>query len=125
MKKLFLNIAVVSIIVAGQSCSKKPDNYAAPAETLMGSVIDSTTGKSLQTETGSGGIRLRLDELSWSATPTPYYFYAKQDGTFNNTKIFKGKYRVSAEGPFVPIMQSTSDKSVTIDIAGVVTQNFT
>lgn len=118
------------MVAAGQSCSKKADNYAAPAETLTGSVIDSTTGKTLQTEIGSGGVRIRLDEMSWSDNPTPYYFYAKQDGTFSNTKIFKGKYRITVEGPFVPLLQNSSsgaitvDQRVTMDVAGTANINF-
>lgn len=129
MKKILFYLFVCTIAVIGYSCSDG-DNYAAPSETLTGSVIDITTGKPIQTEVGSGGVRIRLDELSWSANPDPYYFYSKQDGTFNNTKIFEGNYRISVEGAFVPIVQYDNSGNVTVDnrqttvIKGVKTVNF-
>ncbi|GAA4785323.1 hypothetical protein GCM10023231_11480 [Olivibacter ginsenosidimutans] len=72
-----------------------------------------------------------MEELSWSDSPTPYYFYSKQDGSFENTKIFKGNYRISVEGPFVPLVQYDAsgkvsvDHSVTTDIVGKKEINFT
>lgn len=131
MKKILYGALFSLIIGASSSCSKELDNAAAPAETLTGTVIDSTTDLPFQTEIGSGGIRIRLDELSWSDSPTPFYFYSKQDGTFNNTKIFKGNYRISAEGPFVPLLQTDNtgaiiaDKRITTEIMGTATVNFT
>ena len=130
MKKIFNYILLCGFITAGNACSKNADNYAEPSETLTGSVIDSSTGKSIQTEIGSGGVRIRLDEMSYSDNPTPFYFYSKQDGTFNNTKIFKGKYRIMVDGPFVPLLQNdntgaiTVDKRVTMDIAGTAHVDF-
>lgn len=115
----------------GSSCSKSVDNYPAPGETLTGAVIDTTTGKPIQTEVGSGGTTIVLEELSWSATPTPYKFFGMQDGTFNNTKIFKGHFRISVEGPWVPLFQKDNNNNVivdrrqTMDISGVTKVNFT
>ncbi len=129
MKKLLYFMLLCLVITAGNSCSKT-DNYGAPSETLTGNVIDSTTGKTLQTEIGSGGVRIRLDEMSYSATPTPFYFYAKQDGTFSNTKIFKGNYRITVEGPFVPLLQNDAtgaivvDKRVTMEVTGTTNVDF-
>ncbi|RYU91382.1 DUF3823 domain-containing protein [Mucilaginibacter terrigena] len=129
MKKILYTIAVCAIALAGSSCSKL-DDYDAPSETLTGSVIDAGTGKTLQTEIGGGGTRIKLLEISWSDNPTPFYISSMQDGTFNYTKLFPGKNKISAEGAFVPLVQTdasgatTVDKSQTFDIKGTTTVNF-
>jgi hypothetical protein len=128
MKKLFYSIALSVIVAAGSSC-KKVDNYAAPNVTLKGVVKDASTGQNIQTEQGSG-TRIKLLEISWSNNPTPYYVSSYQDGTFNNTKLFAGKDVISAEGPFVPLVQVDNtgktivDKSQTVDLKDVTTVNF-
>ena len=129
MKRIIYCIAFSIFIFAGNSC-KKIDNYPAPSETLTGSVIDAGTTKTVQTETGSGGTRVKLLETSWSANPTPFYFFSMQDGTFNYTKLFAGTDKVTVEGAFVPLVQTdntgniTVDKSQTVNIKGVTTLNF-
>ncbi|RYE23495.1 MAG: DUF3823 domain-containing protein [Sphingobacteriales bacterium] len=114
MKKLIYAGLCLAMFTAA-SCSKTYDNYPEPQETLNGSVVDAETGDGIQTEAGGNGTRVRLDELSYSATPKPYYFYSMQDGTFNNTKIFKGHYKVSVEGPFVPLLQNDESGTITVD----------
>ncbi|HTE02025.1 MAG TPA: DUF3823 domain-containing protein [Mucilaginibacter sp.] len=129
MKKIVYYIALCLVIIAGSSCSKL-DNYPAPAETLAGSVTDATTNEAVQTEIGSGGTRIKLLEVSYSANPTPQYLNSRQDGTYTNTKIFAGKYIMSAEGPFVPLVltnsegDTVSNKSQTVQVKGVTTVNF-
>ena len=126
MKKI-IYISILTLLSV--SCTKF-DNYPTPSETLKGTVVNKTKGKGLETELGGNGIRLKLMELSWSDNPTPYYFFAMQNGAFNNTKIFKGNYTISAEGPFVPLVQSDNagkiilDNSITKEITGVTEQNF-
>ncbi len=111
------------------SCAKL-DNYDEPAETLKGKVIDKTTKAPIQTEIGDNGIRLKLLELSWSDNPTPYYFTCMQDGTFNNTKIFKGNYNVEPQGAFVPLVRkdasgnTIADGSQTLEIKGTADLTF-
>lgn len=51
MKKILYIIVISMIAGVGSSC-KKIDNYAAPSETLTGSVVDAGTGKTVQTEIG-------------------------------------------------------------------------
>lgn len=120
MKKNIITLALISVILMAVSCTK--DNYAVPEETFRGAFIDSGTGETLQTAPGTsindGGIRIRMMEYSWSDNPTPYDFFAKQDGTFNNTRIFKGTYGVIPEGPFVPLDE------IRLDIDGVVEHDF-
>lgn len=129
MKTTLYYIAISILLSTVYSCKK--DNYAAPNDTLKGAVIDGVTGKTVQTEIGSGGTRIKLIETSWSATPTPYYIFSMQDGTYNNTKIFASTNKVTAEGPFVPMVQTDAagntivDKSQTVVVTGTSTVNFT
>lgn len=129
MKKVIYSLAAGLILLMGSSCQKF-DNYEEPKETLKGSIIDKDTKQAFQTETGDNGVRIKLLEYSWSDSPEPYYFTAMQDGTFNNTKIFKGNYNIEPLGAFVPLVlrdgqgNIISDKSVTTDIDGTVELNF-
>lgn len=129
MKKIVYSAVFSLVLLMGFSCTDY-DNYDKPQETLKGSVVDKNTKRTLQTETNDAGIRIKLLEYSWSDDPTPYYFYSMQDGTFNNTKIFKGNYNVSVEGAFVPIIQRDNngnvikDDSKTVDIKGTVDLTF-
>ncbi|RPD41209.1 DUF3823 domain-containing protein [Chitinophaga barathri] len=115
MKKLICYLGLFILILLASACNKEFDDYPEPSETLAGNVKDAGTKSNLQSEAGDRGIRLVLEELSWSSTPTPYYFFTMQDGTFRNTKIFKGNYRVSVEGPFVPLVQYDGSGQVTVD----------
>src|SRR5258708_7831104 len=100
------NIIIASIIllalgsVAG--CSKS-DNYPGPNAGFQGKLIDATDAKNnFLTETGS--VQIKLEELSWSETPTPQYIPSKNDGTFEDTRLFSGHYRVTpVNGAFWPV----------------------
>lgn len=106
------------------------DNYDGPSETLKGQVVDKNTGLSIQTQVGDDGIRLKLLEYSWSENPEPYWFTTIQDGTFNNTKIFKGEYNIEVIGPFVPIYLFDSkgnvvrDERQTVNVKGTTALTF-
>lgn len=93
------------------------DNYEIPKETLKGTIYVKGTNKTetLQTEVSDQGTRIRMMEYSWSDNPQPYDFYTFQDGKYNNTKIFKGSYKISIDGAFVPLADG-----ITYDISGVV-----
>src|ERR1700761_745226 len=114
MKKIFYYTAFCLAIVAGTSCSKI-DNYPAPSDTITGSTVDEGTGNTLQTEIGGCGTRVKLLETSYSANPVPIYFQSKQDGTFNDDKIFAATYKGSVEGPFVPLVQTGATGAITSD----------
>jgi len=118
IKHIVWSLLLMAVIA---SCGED-DNYPAPAEVFKGSIVDKETGEPLQTDigpfTGGSGVRIRMMEYSWSATPQPYDMYTEMDGTFNNTKIFKGNYGVTVEGPFVAIPADT------FDIAGTVEKNY-
>ncbi|MBN2485508.1 MAG: DUF3823 domain-containing protein [Bacteroidales bacterium] len=107
------------------------DNYDAPSETLYGEVVDAATGEPVLTDQGSEGIRVRLTELSWgdNVTPNPDFF-CMPDGTFQNTKLFKGTYNVRIDGPFIPLYRENNegipiaDETQTIKIEGVTKVRF-
>lgn len=114
------------------SCSMfEMDNYDEPSETIWGEVVDEATGKRVQTDQGSEGIRVRLTELSWgdNVQHNPD-FYCMMDGTFQNTKIFKGEYNVRIDGPFIPLVRENTegtllyDGSITTEISGTTKVKF-
>lgn len=125
MKNYFIILGIALLAIS--ACSKI-DNYAAPDQTLRGRIIDAGTGKNMPGEVSGEngtGTRIELRELSWSDNPTPQYLATMQDGTYNNTKIFAGHYRISADGAFVPLVQTGAnpvDKSKELDIKGGVTE---
>ena len=118
MKNIVTCAILVLVCVMQYSCSKT-DDYAVPAETLAGNIIDSVTGQSILTEQPDG-IRLKMLETSWSDNPIPWYFWVKNDGTFNNTKVFRGTYLVTpVDGPFFPV------EGKTVDVKGITKVDFT
>ncbi|MDR0507898.1 MAG: DUF3823 domain-containing protein [Dysgonamonadaceae bacterium] len=133
MKKIAYCI-IFCIAFTLSSCDLfKIDNYDEPAETLQGEVVDVATGERVLTDQGSEGIRVRLTELSWKGieTPTPNPdFYCMPDGTFQNTKLFKGTYNIRIDGPFIPLLRENdqgvpiADETKTMDIAGVTKVKF-
>jgi hypothetical protein len=102
------------------------DNYDGPDAQIAGRIIDHN-GNLLRTEPGSSNMRIRMDELSWAKGDTsiaviPRYLNVKIDGTYVNTKIFSGTYRMlPVEGAFYPYDEDEAD---TIDIKGSVTKDF-
>lgn len=128
MKRTYIYTTIFCMGLALLSACTKNDNYEEPAETLTGRVIDNSTGQPIQTE--SAGIRLRLEEQSWNNGQgvIPQYFNVKPDGTFNNSRLFKGKYKVyPMDGAFVPLVTTTTpviDNSKTVDISGVTSLEF-
>ena len=130
MKKIsyILSIALFSFTY----CSLfEIDNKEVPAETLQGEVVDVETGEPVLTDQGSEGIRVRLTEDSWgdNATPNPDFF-CMPDGTFQNTKLFKGTYHIRVDGPFIPLMREDepgvplADESQIVNISGVTKVKF-
>lgn len=129
MRKLLYSFVTLAVF-ATVSCSKL-DNFPQPSATLTGRVVDAGGGKTtIQTETGGGGTRVKLEEISWSDNPTPFYFYSMQDGTFNNTKLFASTNMISVEGAFVPLVQYDNAGTITVDkrqkvVLGSGAQNIT
>lgn len=100
MNKIIKSLLFISLAAWGAGCTK-PDNLAGPDAAFSGNVIDSVTGKNLITETG--GFQIKMEQISYSANPDPYYIPAKPDGTFEDTRIFSGNYRLTpTQGAFWP-----------------------
>lgn len=126
MKKItWSGLFCLSILVS--SCSMfERDNLDAPDATLKGEVVDVLTGKRVLTDQGSEGIRVRLTELSWgdNVEHNPD-FYCMADGTFSNTKLFKGNYNVTIDGPFIPLVRKDGSGKVLADESRVMDINGT
>ncbi|MDD4632299.1 MAG: DUF3823 domain-containing protein [Proteiniphilum sp.] len=129
MNKIVFLLASLLLLA---SCSMfELDNYEAPSETLEGVVVDAATGKPVLTDQGSEGIRVRLTELSWgdNVTHNPDFF-CMPDGTFRNTKLFKGEYNVRIDGPFIPLLREDdrgvpiADETQNMQIEGVTKVRF-
>lgn len=120
-----------ALVTFGSCDMFKVDNYDEPGETLQGEVIDVATGERILTDQGSEGIRVRLTELSWgdNVQHNPD-FYCMPDGTFQNTKIFKGTYNIRIDGPFIPLVREDSygvplaDETIEKEISGVTKVRF-
>jgi hypothetical protein len=129
MKNVFISILIATAVTTTIACTKT-DNYPAPSSTITGSTIDEGTDATLETEIGGGGTRIKLLETSYDSAPVPLYFQSMQDGTFNNTKVFAATYKVSVEGPFVPLILTDStghtvtDSSQTIVLKNSATLHF-
>ncbi len=108
-------ILAAGILIATASCVKK-DNFDAPEASLEGNLVDQSSKNNIQTATGN--VTIRLEQLSWSATPAPQDIPVKMDGSFKNSKLFKGHYRVSIKGGAfwaVPPVEMDIDKGSKYD----------
>jgi hypothetical protein len=130
MKKILCSTLFIMALISFNSC--KVDNYELPKETIRGRVVDAATGELVLTDQGSEGTRVRLRELSWKETAVPdnFDFFCMKEGTFQNTKIFKGRYNVRVDGAFIPLVRRSvagdtlANESKTLDIQGVTEVEF-
>jgi len=114
MKKLISIVLVGMAILASSACTKI-DNYDGPNASFQGNII-STAGGNLPTSSGS--TQIKLQQIGWT---TPQTIPSKFDGTFEDTKLFKGGYRViPSGGAFWPIYDT-----VTVNIAQGTKHDFT
>lgn len=105
MKVKYL-LAMISLLGVLSACEK--DNYDAPDGGLYGTIVDQQTGKPVpQPVEGSTGTIIRIMEIGTKATQ-PVGFYAKQDGTYANTKVFNCDYSVTVTGPFQTVGEYTT-----------------
>ena len=106
------------------------DNYDAPECTIQGVVFDHLN-QPFQVNHGAEIIRIR--ELSWAKDDDTYIanrtLRVQQDGTYRNTKIFKGTYRLlpraGAFFPYDDVNGDDDDAGELVEISGTTTQNFT
>ncbi len=90
------------MLVTVTSCLKI-DNWAEPDVRVHGRVIDSYTGENLLSSQGDWGIRIW--EKTWTeSVANPQSLSVKQDGSYNNSKLFAGTYdMLPYGGPFWPV----------------------
>lgn len=120
MKKLLIYSILGASLLSVTSCYKT-DNWEAPGARVHGRIIDSYTGENLLSSQDDWGIRIW--ERSWTASePTPRNLSVKQDGSYNNSKVFAGTYdMLPYGGPFWPITDTV--KNVVFN--GTTEQDFT
>jgi hypothetical protein len=109
-KNIIYSITMLALVLSIASCVKK-DNYNGPDQTLTGTVIDNSTGQPLQTEQGVSGMQIRAYEMSWNngVGVVPENFVVHYDGTFTNTKVFAGTYKLyPTDGAFVPLVYTNT-----------------
>lgn len=115
MKQL-ITMTGLLMVLGFTSCLKK-DNLDGPNASLEGNLLVAGTKNNFQTATGS--IQVKLEQLSWSETPAPQEIPSKIDGTYKNSKLFKGHYRVTPYGgAFWPVLP------IEIDIDKTTKQDF-
>ena len=113
MKKIFLYAAFVCGL-----CSCGLDNYDAPTASINGAIIDKETKENVPGQ-AQNGTKIRMYEFynnEWAVQPNDSW--VAQDGTFKNTAVFTGKYRLLAEGPFETV------EPIEIEISGSKQVNF-
>lgn len=121
MKKiwiLFLGVTLMSL----PSCFEL-DNWDAPDCTFHGTVYDSYTGKPILSS--QNDWQFRIWERSWTGhvggAVTHQELRIKQDGTYQNTKLFAGTYdMLPYNGPYWPV-----DTLKNVVLKGKTEQNFT
>jgi hypothetical protein len=121
MKKTRFTVALTIVaFIALLSVSCEVDNYPAPDATIAGRIIDNTTGAGIVGEQAGG--RIQCYELSWSENPAVFNIPMKSDGSYQNTKMFAGRYRLEAnDGAFVV----PDPKEVTVTAGSSTTADFT
>jgi hypothetical protein len=115
---IYIMLGVLSMAIA--SCMEI-DNWNEPTTQVHGRIIDSYTGENILTTQGDWGVRVW--ERTWTATtPNHQTLVVKQDGSYNNSKLFAGTYdMLPYGGPFWPVdtikdvsFKGTTEQDITV-----------
>lgn len=99
-----LTFAFFAIVLSG---CKELDNYDAPGGGIHGTILDASTNEPIPLPVqGPSGLIINLFELNTKATKS-IDFYARENGTYENSQVFNGEYRVVINGPFVQATENT------------------
>jgi hypothetical protein len=118
--KNIIRIALGILLLSISSCMEV-DNWAEPDARVHGRIIDAYTGENLLTSQGDWGIRIW--ERTWTeSVPTSQSLAVKQDGSYNNSKLFPGTYdMLPYGGPFWPVdtiknvaFKGTTEQDITV-----------
>lgn len=83
------------------SCLSELDNYDAPDGGIKGQILDAETNEPIPLPVqGSTGVIINMIEQNTDATQS-VDFYAKLDGSYENSKLFNCDYKIVVNGPFV------------------------
>lgn len=100
MKKIILLLMTVCSF-SFMSCLNDLDNYDAPNGGIKGHILDAETNEPIPLPVqGSTGVIINMYEQNTDATKS-IDFYAKYDGSFENSQLFNCDYKVVVNGPFV------------------------
>ena len=99
----------LGVMLLGFSSCLKKDNWDEPDMQLSGTIMDSYTGKPLLTS--QNDWKIRYWERSWTeSVPINQEIPVKQDGTYNNSKMFAGTYDILPYGgPFWPVTDTVKN----------------
>ncbi len=117
MKKISLLVTVACAFFM-TSCLNELDNYDAPNGGIKGRVLDTTTNEPIPLPVeGSTGVIINMFEQNTDATKS-VDFYAKSDGSYENSQMFNGDYKIVVNGPFVGTCESmvTVKGQTTLDL---------
>ena len=90
MKKIVYTILGAALLAGAAASCMKIDNFDGPEARVSGRIIDKTTGEPMLLDHGVNHIRIW--EVSYSLNPTPQDLAIREDGTYQNTKLFSGTY---------------------------------
>lgn len=101
MKKILFICLILWLTYSFSSCEK--DNMDGPDATFSGELRDKKTGELIPQEI-SDGSRVYFIEMGWGDTPPVQNMLIKKDGTFSNSMIFSGDYKIIMNrGNYVPL----------------------
>lgn len=115
MKKMIKKCLALICVISITSCMKI-DNFDEPDARFTGRIINKITGENILASQAE--CRVRIWEKSFSLNPAYQDIPVKQDGTFNNTKLFNGTYDVVPEGAWWPC------EIERVSIGGTITHDF-
>ncbi|MDR0700670.1 MAG: DUF3823 domain-containing protein [Tannerella sp.] len=125
-----LNFYSIFVFCCLSLASCEIDNYEAPDCTIEGEIFDHLH-QPFQVNQGAGIIRIR--EISWAKDSATYTsnrtLKVQQDGTYRNTKLFRGVYRLlpysGAFYPYDDVNADNDDAGELVTIEGTATKDFT
>jgi len=115
MKKI--TYIVLGMTLLGFSSCFKKDNWVEPDARISGNVIDIYSKKPLLTSQNDWSVRIW--ERSWTeSTPINQNIPIKQDGSYNNIKLFAGTYDIlPVGGAFWPSTDTAKNVAVSANSA--------
>lgn len=87
------------------ACDKAIDNYSAPNGGVHGNVIDKQTNEPIPLPVGdNSGVLVSMYEQNTNSTVAITY-RAGMDGSYTNTLLFDGYYRINVAGPYIGVCE--------------------